>query len=278
MNRRARRRTQDHPHASHERWLISYADFITLLFAFFVVMYAASRGKQTRVMALQQAIRSAFAQLGLFTPAAPQVNVLPETPAEVVTAPEVLAPLAEIKRKLSGELAAEIAKHELSLELTRQGLVVRLEEAGFFDSGSDALRPGAAPMLAKIAAAVAPLPNALRFEGHTDNVPIHTARFASNWQLSTARAVELVRMFLHQYHIDPDRLSAAGYGQYHPIASNATPEGRQMNRRVDMVVVAAGAGELPTLPTLAPPAKPPASAQPKPPPASNRRPQGPVPK
>ncbi len=250
MNRRSRRRTQDHPHASHERWLISYADFITLLFAFFVVMYAASRGKQTRVMALQQAIRTAFAELGMFSPASPQVNVLPAAPAEVDTTPQILAPLAELKRKLGQELAAEIANKAVSLQLTRQGLVVRLEEAGFFDSGSDALRPGVAPILAKIAAAVAPLPNALRFEGHTDNIPIHNARFASNWQLSTARAVELVRMFIHLYRINPNRLSAAGYAQYHPIASNATAAGRQLNRRVDLVVVAAGAEELPSPPAM----------------------------
>jgi chemotaxis protein MotB len=269
MNRRSRRRTQDHPHASHERWLISYADFITLLFAFFVVMYAASRGKQTRVMALQQAIRSAFAELGMFAPASPTLSVLPAAPAEVAKPAQVLAPLAELERRLGRELAAAIASQEVSLQLTHQGLVVRLEEAGFFDSGSDALRPGAATVLAKIAAAVAPLPNALRFEGHTDNVPIHTARFASNWQLSTSRAVELVRMFIHQYHIDPARLAAAGYAQYHPIASNATPEGRQMNRRVDLVVVATGTGALPALPPgLAPAApsapggKPQAQAQP----------------
>jgi chemotaxis protein MotB len=267
VNRR-NKRAQDHPHANHERWLISYADFITLLFAFFVVMYAASRGKQSRVMALQQAIRSAFAELGMFTPASPKLNLVPAPPAEVVATARILAPLAELKARLARELASEIASQAVSLELTRQGLVVRLEEAGFFDSGSDALRPGAAPVLAKIAAAVAPLPNMLRFQGHTDNVPIHNTRFASNWQLSTARAVELVRMFIHQYKIDPQRLSAAGYAQYHPIASNATPQGRQMNRRVDLVVVAGDADQLPALPpALAPPggaksAAKPAASQP----------------
>ncbi|HET9784175.1 MAG TPA: flagellar motor protein MotB [Terriglobales bacterium] len=238
MNRRHRRRTADHPAASHERWLISYADFITLLFAFFVVMYAASRGDQTKVIKLAQAIQAAFAQLGIFTPSSAQLQVITAPPA-AADAPSVNnAPLEALQRKLQSELKTEIDKHSVSLQRTRQGLVVRMEELGFFDSGSDQLRPEAIPILARIAASVGPLPNALRIEGYTDNVPIHTARFASNWQLSTARATELVRLFIDNFHISPERLSAAGYAEYHPIASNSTATGRQTNRRVDLVVVA----------------------------------------
>jgi len=238
MNRRHRRRTADHPAASHERWLISYADFITLLFAFFVVMYAASRGDQTKVVKLAQAIQAAFAQLGIFTPSSAQLELMNAPPA-AASAPNVgTAPLEALQRKLQSELQPEINKHSISLQRTRQGLVVRMEELGFFDSGSDQLRPEAMPVLARIAASVAPLPNALRIEGYTDNVPIHTARFASNWQLSTARSTELVRLFIDNFHISPERLSAAGYAEYHPIVSNATADGRQTNRRVDLVVVA----------------------------------------
>ncbi|HUX65984.1 MAG TPA: flagellar motor protein MotB [Terriglobales bacterium] len=272
MNRR-RRRQADHPHASHERWLISYADFITLLFAFFVVMYAASRGSQTRVIKLAQAIQTAFAELGMFTPSSTQLRVLPASPAEEATTAQVLAPLAALKHRLGHELAQEIAQHEVTLNLNRQGLVIRLAEAGFFDSGSDQLRPGVQPTLARIAQALAPIPNLVRVEGHTDNVPIHNARFASNWQLSTARATELVRLFVTTYHLDPVRLSAAGYAQFHPIASNATADGRQLNRRVDVVVVAEAvaasqaAADGPVLPPPAPsqPARPLPAAPPPPP-------------
>ncbi|MGH9475190.1 MAG: flagellar motor protein MotB [Terriglobales bacterium] len=238
MNRR-NRRTSDHPHINHERWLVSYADFITLLFAFFVVMYAASRGDRTKVLKLAQAIQTAFSQMGIFTPHAAQLEMVPAPPA-AVNAPTMAMPnpLMALRDKLHSELKQEIQRQAVSLHLTPQGLVVRMEELGFFDSGSDQIRPEAMAVLARIAASVAPLSNSLRIEGYTDDVPIHNAQFASNWQLSTARATELVQVFINDFHVDPARLAAAGYAQYHPIASNATPQGRQMNRRVDLVVVA----------------------------------------
>ncbi|MGH9488547.1 MAG: flagellar motor protein MotB [Terriglobales bacterium] len=237
MNRR-NRRTADHPHANHERWLVSYADFITLLFAFFVVMYAASRGNQTKILKLAQAIHVAFAEMGMFTPHAAQLNLVTVPPA-ASNAPSLdQSPLMLLQRKLNAEMRPEIERNQLSLHLTREGLVVRMEELGFFDSGSAQVRPDAMPVLARIAASVASLPNDLRIQGYTDDVPIHNAQFASNWQLSTARATELVRLFITSYHINPERLAASGYAQYHPIASNATAAGRQINRRVDLVVVA----------------------------------------
>ncbi|MGH9413711.1 MAG: flagellar motor protein MotB [Terriglobales bacterium] len=235
MNRR-RRRVSDHGGPNHERWLISYGDFITLLFAFFVVMYASSHSDQKKAVALSRAIESAFSQMGMFTPASAQLNLIPSPLIEANTLAKQL-PLEALQAKLQTELKPEIARGAVSLHLTRQGLVIRLEELGFFDSGSAQIRLDALPVLARIATTVAPLPNALRIEGYTDNVPIHTAQFASNWQLSTARATELVRLFISQYHVDPVRLAASGYAQYHPIASNATAAGRQMNRRVDLVVV-----------------------------------------
>lgn len=252
MNRR-RRRTSDHPHANHERWLISYADFITLLFAFFVVMYAASQGDQAKLHQLATAIESAFAQLGVFTPTSTPVPNLEMQPA-APQGPNVVSSLAKLRQQLQQELKPEIESRHVQLELNRQGLVIRLEELGFFDSGSDQLQPQALPVLARIATAIAPLPNRIRIEGHTDDVPIHNARFASNWQLSTARATELVQMMIDQYHIAPERLAAAGYAQYHPVASNATPQGRQQNRRVDVVVVSAAAAAAAGMGTAAAPA------------------------
>ncbi|MGH9416157.1 MAG: flagellar motor protein MotB, partial [Terriglobales bacterium] len=239
MNRR-RRRGSDHPHANHERWLISYADFITLLFAFFVVMYAASRGDQAKVHQLAAAIESAFQQLGVFTPQSTPMPNLDVAPSDTNGGGSQMQ-LAKLQHRLQGELGPEIAQHRVSLQLTRQGLVIRLEELGFFDSGSDQLQPQALPVLARIATAIAPLPNRVRIEGHTDDVPIHNARFASNWQLSTARATELVQMMIDEYHLAPERLAAAGYAQFHPVASNATAEGRRQNRRVDVVVVSPAA-------------------------------------
>lgn len=238
-----RRRTNDHPKASHERWLVSYADFVTLLFAFFVVMYATSRSDKLKQRELAVSIQAAFTQLGLFTPASAQLSPklgggpAAPTPSAEANMDDHLK-LQLLQQRLQTELSGPIKDHAISLNLTRQGLVIRMQELGVFDSGSDVLRPGAASVLRDIGTAVGSLPNPIRIEGHTDDVPIHTARFASNWELSTARAARLVDLFIREYHIAPERLSAAGYGQYHPIASNATPEGRQLNRRVDLVVVA----------------------------------------
>lgn len=247
MKKRKRHAT-DPP--NHERWLISYADFITLLFAFFVVLYASSRVDQVRVVEMASALRTAFQELGLFTPQARNVNLQPSPTAyagreaalrgaiglsQGVADP---ASLVALKQRLTKILGPEIAKHEIGLRFGRGGLIISLEELGFFDSGSAKLRPGSEATLNRIALALRPLPNEISIEGHTDNVPIHNSLFASNWDLSTARAVEIVRLFITQYQFSPERLSAAGYSQYHPIASNSTPQGRQLNRRVDVVVKA----------------------------------------
>jgi chemotaxis protein MotB len=224
---------------NHERWLISYADFITLLFAFFVVLYASSRADQTKAHVMAQAIQSAFTQLGMFPPASAtaQLNAPPGPPAPDPAILRDRQSLQALREQLAQELAPEIQRHAVALQLSHQGLVIRLQELGFFDSGSDQLRPESLPVVGQIAAAVRNLPNPVRIEGYTDDVPIHNQRFASNWELSTARAASLVELFIGQEGVAPARMSAAGYGEYHPLASNGTLAGRQRNRRVDVVVV-----------------------------------------
>lgn len=234
-----RRREAGHGHVNHERWLISYADFITLLFAFFVVLYASSRSDQAKAHELAHAIQSAFTQMGMFTPSSAELELArpagPPLPDAAIL--QDRQALQNLQRTLGQVLAPEIRRHAVALNLSHQGLVIRLQELGFFDSGSDTLRPESLPIVTAIAGAVRPLPNPVRIEGYTDNVPIHSLQFASNWQLSTARAASLVRIFIDQEGVAPARMSAAGYGEYHPIASNATAAGRQRNRRVDVVVV-----------------------------------------
>jgi chemotaxis protein MotB len=119
----------------------------------------------------------------------------------------------------------------------RDGLVISLREAGFFDSGSAAPKPEALPTLRQIAAKLGATLYDVRIEGHTDNVPIHNAEFDSNWELSAARATRIARLFLDMKAVLPDRLSAAGYAEFHPVASNDTAAGRAENRRVDLVVM-----------------------------------------
>jgi chemotaxis protein MotB len=157
--------------------------------------------------------------------------------ADPVTARSVQADLERIRQDLRKRLSTEIAQRMVSIDLGRDGLVISLREAGFFASGSAVPRPETAATLRQIGQSLACTPYDVRIEGHTDPVPIHNAEFDSNWELSSARATRIARLLLEMRTIAPERLSAAGYAEYHPLASNDTPEGRAENRRVDLVVM-----------------------------------------
>lgn len=256
------RRRKSRPHANHERWLVSYADFITLLFAFFVVLYASSQVDQRKVGKLALAIQVAFQEMGVFPASTTEIplNLNEPMPFSTVQSIENVERTSEMGRiassptnslagssdesdlsTLQGELEqalhGEIASHQVSLHRETEGLVVSLREFGFFDSGSATIKPAALPALDRIASILAIRTCNLRIEGHTDNIPIHTPQMASNWELSTGRATELVRQLIVRYGFPPERLSAAGYAQYHPVASNITAQGRAQNRRVDIVIL-----------------------------------------
>lgn len=255
-----RRRTQRH--ANHERWLVSYADFITLLFAFFVVLYASAQVDQRKVGRLALAIQVAFQELGVFPNANARVplnlsepipfvaaqaleNAKPSTAAGRPSSPALEtassfseeANLTTLQAELQQALQHEIKMHTVALHRETEGLVISLREFGFFDSGSAVLKASALPALDRIAAVLALRTCRLRIEGHTDNVPIHTSQVKSNWELSTARSTELVRLLIVRYRFSAERLSAAGYAEYHPIASNESSQGRAQNRRVDIVIL-----------------------------------------
>ncbi len=257
-----RRRKRPKAHANHERWLVSYADFITLLFAFFVVLYASSQVDHRKVGRLAMAIQVAFQELGVFPASTTEVPIdmsepMPFSTVQVIesakrnadlsrvsSAPlDSLAAAAEeanlttLQTELQHALQHEISLHTVALHREVEGLVISLREFGFFDSGSAALKPSALPALDRIASILAVRACRLRIEGHTDNVPIHTAQMASNWELSAARSTELVRLLILRYRFSPARLAAAGYAEYHPIASNDTVLGRAQNRRVDIVIL-----------------------------------------
>ena len=237
---------------THDRWLVSYADFITLLFGFFVVLYAFARADQKKQVQIPQAIDAAFKSLGLFgdstrTPsrnsAPAEGKDHPAIPMNIVMGETVLSParikddLEAIHKDLEQRLSNQIAQHTVAIQMGRDGLVISLREAGFFDSGSAVPRPETAKTLRQVAAALGRTPYDLRVEGHTDNIPIHTAEFDSNWELSSARATHIARSLLDFHAIPANRLSAAGFAEFHPVNSNASPEGRANNRRVDLVVL-----------------------------------------
>jgi len=267
-----RRRRKPRPHTNHERWLVSYADFITLLFAFFVVLYASSQVDQRKVGKLALAIQVAFQDLGVFPASTTQVpldlndpmpfstvqailNVertaelgrIASSPSDSLTAASDETDISTLRSELEQALHSEIARHQVSLHRETDGLVVSLREFGFFDSGSATLKHEALPALDRIASILAIRTCRLRIEGHTDNVPIHTPQMPSNWELSTNRATELVRVLIIGHRFAPERLSAAGYAEYHPVSSNLTAPGRAQNRRVDIVILTSEAAKLASL-------------------------------
>lgn len=216
------------------------------MFAFFVVLFATSQADKKKQAEVSQAINQAFRTLGLFDPhgkamaisndpdAAPVNIVLGD---ELAASPAVKEDLTHIERELQGKLSNQIAEHVVAVHMGRDGLVISLREAGFYDSGSAVPHAASMASLDKIAKTLKASPYDLRIEGHTDNVPIHTGQFDSNWELSTARATRLARLFIEQQGFRPARLSASGYAEFHPVASNDTAEGRSENRRVDIIVL-----------------------------------------
>jgi DNA-binding response OmpR family regulator/flagellar motor protein MotB len=214
------------------------------------INYASAQVDQRKVGKLALAIQVAFQELGVFPASTTQIPLdtnepMPFSPVQAIenakhtaelgriappandplSAASEEANLSTLQSELQQALAHELALHEIALHRESEGLVISLREFGFFDSGSAALKPSAMPALDRIASILSVRTCRLRIEGHTDNVPIHTAQMASNWELSTARSTELVRLLIQRYSFPPERLSAAGYAEYHPIASNDTPPG-----------------------------------------------------
>ena len=238
MSRRRRRATRP----SHDRWLVSYADFITLLFAFFVVLYSTAQVDRKKVSQLSTAIQAAFQQLGAYPSTgantSQEIADINQIASAVSTSrAEEIPDLIGLRKELEQAMAPEILRGDVALRTGRDGLVISLREAGFFDSGSAGVKAASQPAFSRIAALLGEGRYNIRIEGHTDNVRIHNTQYSSNWELSTARSTEMIRLLVVKYGLDPQRLSASGYGEYHPIASNSTEAGRALNRRVDLVVV-----------------------------------------
>lgn len=251
-----KRKHHEEEHENHERWLVSYADFITLLFAFFVTMYSVSRvdGKKmgSAVESLQRALGSVMPiQMTHKEPGVFPNQVVPIqfsiTPIEgkaysadgralAKMAEEIKKGIEDISKGQPSKAGSTLA-HQIKFILEKRGLVIRISEHIFFNSGEAVIRPDMEPILKVLGQTLEKIPNHIRIEGHTDNIPINTARFPSNWELSTARATMIVRYFLDHFQFDPDRLSATGYAEYRPVDTNRTPEGRLQNRRVDFVIL-----------------------------------------
>ncbi|MGE0591232.1 MAG: flagellar motor protein MotB [Vicinamibacterales bacterium] len=232
-----RRRRGGH-RAGHDRWLVSYADLVTLLFAFFTVLYAGSRMDADSMAPVASSLQQAF-DARPATPAAAETGAgdpALTVPVEVVRRERSLDVLQE---QLRQDLADAVAQQQLEIVRDSRGLVLTLPERATFPVGTADASEAALALIGRVAEPLLGIPNGLRIEGHTDDVPISTARYRSNWELSTARAGAVVA-FLLDLGFEPARLSAAGYAEFHPRAANDTPENRARNRRIDIVVLGEG--------------------------------------
>jgi chemotaxis protein MotB len=238
-------------HENHERWLVSYADFITLLFAFFVVMFASNQNDRHRAKMVSDSVRDALEHGQISSrlsnvlgrgkrdgkgPDHASEFVGPVKPPSEETHP---ADLTRSLQVLQEGLSAETNEGKVQMQLEGRGLVINLREAAFFASGDDGVSPASFPILAKIAAVIQDLPNQVRLEGHTDSIPIHNSHFRSNWELSSARAIAMMEALATRYEIPRSRMAVAGYAENAPADGNDTEEGRSHNRRVAVVLLTA---------------------------------------
>lgn len=275
------RKKKQPEHESSERWLVSYSDFITLMFAFFVVMFASSQTDKARAQRVSDSVKDALDKGGVKAAVheimGGTVDELGKGNAQMkgpggsqpLNQPPPATALAELlpsMQYLSQTLEAEIQQGKIEIHFEPRGLVVSLRQATFFPSGGDTVDPNTYASLEKIAKTLRELPNSVRLEGHTDSVPIHTARFRSNWELSAARGIAMMELFSGRFEIPYQRMAIAGYADTAPLDSNETQEGRAHNRRVDIVIlnqrvavaepVASAAGKAPGPEAKAAPPKP----------------------
>ena len=237
--RRAARRVEDAP--THDRWLLSYADFVTLLLAVFIVLFAFSRIQKQSIETVSVGIHAGFEELGLNAPSQNSQTVFDAAKPQQKQVAVVAAPLPfdtiELKKQLEGVLGDAINKQEIVIQQTSEGLIISLRDFGFFNSGEATLLPGASAQLLQTAQILIQHKLEVRVEGHSDDQPIHGGPFRSNWELSTARATSVLTLLLTDAKFPPAKISVAGYGPYRPVADNSTPEGRRINRRVDLVII-----------------------------------------
>ncbi|MFH1700029.1 MAG: flagellar motor protein MotB [Candidatus Zixiibacteriota bacterium] len=224
------RRRSDIPQDNPDRWLLTYADLITLLLAFFIVMYSMSRIDAKKFGKVSQALH------GILT-GGPSILLSPEV-NNSFTGHGLLkvGSLKMLQTKINGELIKSGRVGDIVTEIDERGLTIHIMEYVMFDEAEAVLKPRAQALLDFVAADILEMPNHVRVEGHTDNSPIQTPSFPSNWELSTARATQVVRYLIDKHGYPAEKISAAGFASYHPFLPNTTLENKAKNRRVDIVV------------------------------------------
>lgn len=237
-----------------ERWLLTYSDLITLLMIFFVIMYSMSNVDSKKYDSLATSLNSSLnpsinlsfdggmggvgigAGVGISDMGGVGTNS-DGTSSGGVSYEELITPTQEIFKELTDYLSSHNLSEQVTMHIEPQGLVLSLNEKVFFESGKAEIQPAYKSNLLEISEILKTFDNHISIEGHTDNVPIHNTYFKSNWELAAVRATNVVSLLITDGHIDPSKLSATSYGEYRPVASNDTPDGRAKNRRIDIILL-----------------------------------------
>ena len=242
----ARRKRHVEEHENHERWLVSYADFITLLFAFFVVMYAISSVNEGKYRVLSNALTNAFKNV-TGEPGGQPMSVIQGAvplPVRPIAKPDKAAEQKKVGQRQKMKSVADdimntlqplVAQGKVRLLETSRGVTIEINDSVLFSAGQAKLQPASMSAMLAIATVLAQSDFPITIEGHTDNVPIATAQFPSNWELSAMRATTVLRLF-NEGGVGAERLTAIGYGETRPLETNTTPEGRARNRRVSVLI------------------------------------------
>ena len=227
-------------HENHERWLVSYADFITLLFAFFVVMYSISSVNEGKFRTVSESIQAALRPVT--SPPAARIHFdLGDYKSSLVpTIGQKIQFVRQIVEVLNKMNNTDVQiQDKVTVRQTDQGVLITIADSLVFESGQAEIRKDALPLLEGLAEVLAVNTSVkeIRVQGHTDNVPIRSALFPSNWELSAVRAVMVTRVLTELYRIHPEQVSAVGHAEFHPLTDNLTPENRAKNRRVEILVL-----------------------------------------
>lgn len=224
-----------------ERWVISYADLVTLLFGFFIILFASAEVKQDKFLEVRAALSSAFnvdikeGADGVSPVFDGGVGIVPGGSVGSFALPDTEVIRSAVESRLDD---AGLSSTSVDVIRDGNGIVIRLSDRLLFPSASAQLSTEAEPLLKVVAEVLRGVPNDIRVEGHSDNVPVATARYPTNWELSSARATSVLRFLVEEGGVEAKRVFAAGYAEFRPVASNVTPEGRAQNRRADIVLVA----------------------------------------
>ena len=238
-----KKRTGPKEEEAGEAWLLPYSDLMTLLLALFISLFAISQTDQTKVSQMSQAFSAAFNMVGpsFFDKMGPNDGRRAETPSDEDKGNsaylEENQQLQDVQRKMEEYIKQNKMEDQLSTNLTEDGLMIRIKEKALFPSGSAELVPESQKIGPVVASLLAQINENVVISGHTDNVPINSSQYPSNWELSSQRAVNFMKYLLSvNAMLAPQRFSAVGYSEYRPISDNATEEGRSKNRRVEVLI------------------------------------------